>query len=343
MNRSTPLAIDKSMALGINGSTERVRMCAEREGLPPLLVVQAGPGFPLLHEVGKFQRLLSLERDFLVSYWEQRGCGTASLRDARSVSMRQQVEDLRAVLHWLHTETRQPIVLLGISLGATIALQAVEHDSGYSKAVVAISPDSQAALSDASAHDFLQLQSARAANRRLAETITKLGDPPFVDAARFQRRARLLADLGAIEHGRRFSALMRETLVGMLMTYGVIGTAKALRNLTVVQRTLLPELASLDLLANTPRVAIPVHYVFGDKDALTPAALITQLPEKVAAPGSTVTVIPGAAHMVHFDRPAAVRSIVIESRGFRDSGISGSEDSGIRDSRISDSGSVISD
>ena len=169
-------------------------------------------------------------------------------------------------------------MLLGISLGATIALQAVEHDSSYSKAVVAISPDSQAALSDASAHDFLQLQSARAANRRLAETVTKLGNPPFIGTARFQRRARLLADLGAIEHGRRFSALMRETLVGMLMTYGVIGTAKALRNLTVVQRTLLPELASLDLLANTPRVRIPVHYVFGDKDALTPAALITQLP-----------------------------------------------------------------
>jgi pimeloyl-ACP methyl ester carboxylesterase len=229
--------------------------------------------------------------------------------------MRQQVEDLRAVLHWLHTETRQPIVLLGISLGATIALQAVEHDSSYSKAVVAISPDSHAAMSDASAHEFLQLQSARAGNRRLAERVIKLGDPPFIDTARFQRRARLLADLGAIEHGRRFSALMRETLVGMLTTYGVIGTAKALRNLTVVQRTLLPELASLDLLANTPRVAIPVHYIFGDKDALTPAALIKQLPERVAAPGGRVTVIPGAAHMVHFDRPEAVRSIVLESSG----------------------------
>ncbi len=312
MKRPTPLAIDKNVTLDINGSRQRIRTCAEREGLPPLLVVQAGPGVPLLHEVAKFQRLLGLERDFLVSYWDQRGCGTASLRDARSVSMRQQVEDLRAVLRWVHTETCQPIMLLGISLGGTIALQAVEHESSHAKAVVAISPDSQAAMSDASAHDFLQLQSARAGNRRLTETVTKLGHPPFVDVARFQRRAKLLADLGALEHGRRSSALMREMLIGMLMTYGVLGTAKALRNLAVVQRTLLPELASLDLLANPPRVAIPVHYVFGDSDALTPAALITQLPERVAAPGSTVTVIPDAAHLVHFDRPEAVRSIVAE-------------------------------
>ncbi len=308
--RPTTLAVDKIIALDINGSAQRIRMCAERDGLAPLLVVQAGPGLPLLHEVGRFQRVLGLEGDFLVCYWDQRGCGAASLPDARSVSMRQQVDDLLAVLRWLHTEVRQPIVLLGISLGATMALQAVEHDRDHhSRAVIAISPDSQTAMSDASARDFLQQQSA--GNRRVAEAVTTLGDPPFVDPASFLRRERLLADLGSIEHGRRFSALMRETLAGMLKTYGVIGTAKAMRNMHVVQRKLLPELISLDLLAHTPRVAIPVHYVFGEDDALTPAAVVRDLPEKVAAPGSTVTVLPDAAHMVHFDRPQAVRSIVV--------------------------------
>ena len=96
MKRPTPLAIDRVIALDINGSRQRIRICAKREGLPPLVVVQAGPGLPLLHEVAKFQRLLGLEREFRVCYWDQRGCGAASLREARSVSLRQQVEDLRA-------------------------------------------------------------------------------------------------------------------------------------------------------------------------------------------------------------------------------------------------------
>lgn len=88
----TPLKIVK---LEINGSTQQLRICAERTGLPPILIVQAGPGFALLHEVAKFQRRLGLERDFLVSYWDQRGCGIASRQDANSVSMPQQVDDLR--------------------------------------------------------------------------------------------------------------------------------------------------------------------------------------------------------------------------------------------------------
>lgn len=301
--------MDRTIPLPINGSTQRIRLCTERAGLPPLLVVQAGPGLPLLHEVVKFQRLLNLEQDFLVAYWEQRGCGDAPLQDARSVSLRQQVDDLGAVLRWLHRETGDRVVLLGISLGGSMALQAAERDRACSKAVVAISPDANTAMSDAAALDFLRQQAARAGTT--LETFGKLGPPPYVDPAVLRRRTRLLADFGSIERGRRFNTLMRELLVGLLVTYGIAGAIRALRNMNVVQRALLPEVASLDLLAHAPRVLVPVHYIFGEDDALTPAAAVKLLPTRVGAPTTTVSVLPNAGHMVHFDRPDAVRSIVL--------------------------------
>src|ERR1035441_10690081 len=49
----TIMAITDTVKLEINGSAQKVCMCAERTGLPPLLIVQAGPGLPLLHEVRK--------------------------------------------------------------------------------------------------------------------------------------------------------------------------------------------------------------------------------------------------------------------------------------------------
>lgn len=84
MTRTPALAIDETLSLDINGSQQRIRLCATQIGLPPLLIVQHGPGFPLLHEVAKFQRRLDLERDYLVAYWEQRGCGNASVRSTVS-------------------------------------------------------------------------------------------------------------------------------------------------------------------------------------------------------------------------------------------------------------------
>jgi pimeloyl-ACP methyl ester carboxylesterase len=311
---STPLVIDKTVKLEINRSTQQIRMCAERTGLPPILIVQAGPGLPLLHEVAKFQQHLGLESDFLVGYWEQRGCGNASQQDAKSVSLQQQVADLRSVLQWLQNETKRAVIVFGISLGATIVLQAVEHEPDKAKSVIVVSPDANTASSDAAVYSFLQKQSGLEESRQLSKRVKKLGEPPYTDSAAFQRRARLLADLGGIERGKKFSAVLRETLFGMIRTYGLVGTAKALRNMNLIQRELLPQLVSLDLFANPPRLAIPVHYIFGEQDPLTPAAIVKQLPVAITAPARTVILVPDAGHMVHFDQPEVVRSIAVRAR-----------------------------
>jgi proline iminopeptidase len=308
------LVIDKTVQLEINGSAQRIRVCGERDGLPPILIVQAGPGLPLLHEVRKFQQHLHLESEFLVSYWEQRGCGVAPKRDAESVSLRQQVDDLRAVLRWLQNETKQNVIVFGISLGATIALLAVANEPGVAKSVIAISPDANTASSDAAVCAFLEQQSALPQNHGIRERVKKIGQPPYTDPAAFQARARLLADLGGIERGKKFNDVLRETLFGMIRTYGVFGAAKALRNMNLIQRKLLPEMVSLDLLANPRRLRVPVHFVFGEQDPLVPSAIVQQLPVAIAAPETTVIRVPDAGHMVHFDQPDVVRAIAARAK-----------------------------
>lgn len=310
MRIKTTLAIDRTTTLDINGSSQRIRVCAAREGLPPLLVVQAGPALPVLHELAKFQRLLNLEQDFLVGYWEQRGCGDAPRKDANSASWRQQIDDLRSVLTWFHGETKQGVIMLGISIGGTMALRAAEHEASRVKAVVAISPDSHTAGSDAASYDFLQDRALRGGSRRLSRRVAKLKPPPYLTPAALQRRTGLLADLGTIEHERTFGALLREMLVGMVGVYGIVGTMRALRNINLVLRRLLPEIVSLDLFANPPRLTMPVHYVFGEQDALNPPSIADRLPAAIAAPGSMAVRVPDAGHMVHFDRPDVVRSVV---------------------------------
>jgi pimeloyl-ACP methyl ester carboxylesterase len=303
------LAIDETMSFEIDGSQHRIRLCAERTGLPPLLIVQHGPGFPLLHEVAKFQRRLRLERDYLVAYWEQRGCGNASADQAQLVSLAQQVADLRAVLRWVAERTGQRVLLFGVSVGATIALLAAAQDGERVKAVIANSPDLQTRDGDTAVDAFLQDHVRRAGTRRLRRTLAKLGPPPYLDPRTFQRRAVLLTDLGTIERGTTFNASLRETLVAMVRSYGVIGTVRALRNMNTIQRRMLADMAPQDLLSHPPQIAAPVHFVFGEHDALTAAFMSDELPGRIGGPGTTAVRVRGAGHMVHFDRPDVVRSI----------------------------------
>jgi pimeloyl-ACP methyl ester carboxylesterase len=310
MATTTRAAIDRTIDLDINGSRQQIRLSAGSDGRPPLLVVQAGPGLPLLNEVRKYRRLLDLERDFLVAYWDQRGCGDASLREAEVVTMQQQVADVRTVVRWFFEETNQRVILLAISIGGTLALRAAEHEAEHIKAVVAVSPDSHTATADAAADAFIRtigVQHARRGTRKRALTLPK---PPYTDASGFQQRVRLLSDLGAIEHGRTFAGLVGETLLSVVRTYGPAGAIRTLRNMARIQRELMPSINALDLFASPPRVTVPVHYVFGTNDALNPPALINRLPGAIAAPATTVTIVPDGGHFVHFDHPQAVRSVV---------------------------------
>jgi pimeloyl-ACP methyl ester carboxylesterase len=307
-------SIEKIVALQIDGSIQRICLRAERPGLPPILIVQAGPGLPLRNEVAKFRRHLHLESDFLVCYWDQRGCGNVSAHDAGSVSLQRQVADLHAVLQWLHNETKQKVIVFGISLGATISLQAAENQSDKVKSVIAVSADADTSASDAAANTFLQERSALSNNKRIAARLKKLGEPPYTEPASFQLRGRLLADFGGIERTKRFGVILGETLFGMIGAYGLVGTAKALRNMNLVQRALLPQLVALDLFANPPRLGVSVHYLFGERDPLTTLAIARQLPLAIPAPAITSALVPDAGHMVHFDKPEVVRSVVMKAR-----------------------------
>jgi pimeloyl-ACP methyl ester carboxylesterase len=304
--------VERIVALDIDGSRQRARIRAAREGLPPLLVVQAGPGLPLLNEIGKFQQRLELEDDFTVAYWDQRGCGNAPLRDAQSVSLRTQVDDVCAAIRWLARETGQRVVVFGVSLGATFALQAAAREAGSIKALVAVSIDTDIAAGDAAASDFLHQAATRADNPGIARLVAKLPPPPYMDPKPLQQRARLLTDLGGIENVKGFGELLRGLLVSLVRTYGVFGTLSTLRNMNAIQAKLLPELATFDLFANWPRPAVPVHYVFGSDDALVSQPLVQKV-SGMMAKDDTLVVVHGARHMVHFDAPAAVRSVVVQA------------------------------
>ena len=307
-----PLGVDRTVELEIDGTRQRLRLCAAREGLPPVLVVQAGPGLPLLNEVPKFQRRLKLEQNFQVAYWEQRGCGSASSRNRQGLTLSTQVEDLCFVLHWLAAETGQKVVVLGISLGATVALLAANRAAHCIKSLVLVSVDTDAVASDSATHSFLRHQAAKPENEKMAARYAKLGAPPYLTSAPFQLRARLLIDLGVVEQGARFGPLLREMLSSLIRAYGWLGAARALRNMNAIQAAMLPELATLDLFARWPQPAPPVHYVFGKNDPLAPPALVRKVLGTLHHEDSLAT-LADAGHMAHFDDPVTIRALIAQA------------------------------
>jgi len=69
------MAIDSLEAIQAGGTTQWIRVRGTGASNPVLVLIQQGPGLPMINEARRFGHLLGLEQAFTVIYWDQRGCG----------------------------------------------------------------------------------------------------------------------------------------------------------------------------------------------------------------------------------------------------------------------------
>src|SRR6476619_5040765 len=112
------MEIDRLEAVHLGETTQWIRIRGADVDNPTLLLIQQGPGFPMLNEVRRYERALGLERDFTVVYWDQRGCGR-SLRqpsDRTGLALERMVDDTVALLELLQDRFDRTAFVAGFSL-----------------------------------------------------------------------------------------------------------------------------------------------------------------------------------------------------------------------------------
>ena len=72
------MEIDTLEGVRLGGLRQWIRISGADAANPVLLLMQQGPGLPMISDRRRFQRALRLEDDFTVVYWDQRGTGLSA-------------------------------------------------------------------------------------------------------------------------------------------------------------------------------------------------------------------------------------------------------------------------
>jgi pimeloyl-ACP methyl ester carboxylesterase len=114
--------IDTLVAFDAGDTTEWIRVRGADAANPVLLLIQQGPGLPMINEARRFARVLGLEQAFTVVYWDQRGCGRSrpGRKDRADISLERMVGDTVSLLEFLRDRFDREIYVAGFSLGATV-------------------------------------------------------------------------------------------------------------------------------------------------------------------------------------------------------------------------------
>jgi pimeloyl-ACP methyl ester carboxylesterase len=312
------MAIDTLESVQNGHATQWVRIRGADPANPVLLLIQQGPGLPMINEARRFGQVLGLEQIFTVVYWDQRGCGR-SLRarpERASLSREQLVADTVSLLDLLHDRFGGKTYVAGFSFGATIGAHAASRRPDLVAALIASGMDIDGAAASASAYDFALAAARQRGHRRAIRQLEAIGPPPHLTKEQFGTRVRWAASFGGVTIGETYATLSRGLLASLVRSpdYSAADIVRTIRGTGATQAALLPELASMDLVATLPRIDVPVVMVQGRHDQVAPGAAAERYASSLQAPAKQLVWFENSAHTPHLEEPGKFRDLLLRVR-----------------------------
>ena len=310
-----PDAIASLERIELGGVDQWLLIRGANRSHPVLLWLHGGPGAAQMPVARHYNG--SLESEFVVVHWDQRGAGKSNHRgfDPSSMRFEQFVRDAHQLTRHLKARFgRDAIVLLGHSWGTQLGTALVrEHPEDY-LAYVAVSQVVNGERATEIAHRWL-LERVKAAGEHADwNRLRALGEPPYIDHADYVAFANLVD-----AYGGGMDRSFRE-LVGVALRAAEYTPLDHLRWLGGARRGSGPmwndpDYADFDAFESVPRLAVPTYFISGSDDYNTPVSLVGEYCAALDAPaGKRMITLPNAAHTPFLASPERFHDVLVAIR-----------------------------
>ncbi|HEY7882515.1 MAG TPA: alpha/beta hydrolase [Streptosporangiaceae bacterium] len=315
------MEIDVLEPVQLGGITQWIRIRGTSAANPVLLLMQQGPGLPIINETRAWEQRLGLENDFTVVYWDQRGTGLSALPLSRRASRFEitpqlMVADTITLLELIRDRYGRKPFIAGFSFGATYAAQAAVLRPDLVAGIVATGMDIDVPLAEQHMYDWALATARQRGNQRAVGQLENIGPPPHLDARQFTTRARWITNFGGVTAGATWNSQARTLAASLLRSpdYTPAAALRTIRGVTSSQAALLPLLAHTDLITTLPALEVPIILAQGRLDQVTPGAVAQKFHDTLAAPAKQLIWFEHSAHTPQYDEPAKFRDVLLTLR-----------------------------
>ena len=268
------MKIDSLEKVTINGSGQWLLIRGENPNAPLILQVQAGPGFPIIPEASAIEKRLHLEENYLVAYWDQRGCGKSFSKetDPATINFAQLTDDLIYCTKYLLKKfKKEKVILVGYSIGATLSLMAASKDSSLFSHLILAGIDVDIPAANKYVSEFMISKASEIKNQKLLKHAIDLSKLEISNAGKFQERAKLVTNFGGIKMNSSYNQVVFSIIANMLFSkaYRLTDIPKTIKGMDFCQDAFLPEMNTLNLFNQIDRIDVPVHFIQGKHDDIT--------------------------------------------------------------------------
>jgi pimeloyl-ACP methyl ester carboxylesterase len=279
---------------------------------PLLLYLSGGPGGSEMAWVRHFNA--PLEDHFLVVQWDQRGAAKSysALKNRETLSLDQFVSDASELLELLTSRFgQQKVFVVGHSWGSILGIllaqlrpERIHAYFGTGQQVNFLENDT---LSHLRAYELAQRFGDTKALARLA----RIGPPPYTGPDMAERYMTLVS-LASRHAGRR--GILPEMLSSMLKApeYSLRDKLHMFLGPRDTFSVVYPQLADVNLEAQVPELQVPVWFLLGREDYVTPSEIAARYLESLRAPRKTLLWFEHSGHTPQFEEPGKFNSVLIQ-------------------------------
>jgi pimeloyl-ACP methyl ester carboxylesterase len=288
--------------LRLGGLDQWVLIRGENVDNPPLIVLHGGPGWSETAWLRYFNA--TLETQFTVVYWDQRGAGKSFDRHVprSSMTVEQFLADLDQLVDAVCKRLgKSKVVILGHSWGSLLgALYAARFPQKVAVYVGAAQIGDWPAA-ESTSYAFALAEAQRLGNEKAVKKLGAIGPPPYSADSVFTERTWVLRLEGRMgvkdlwQLGRAALAAPESSLLDLV---------PARRGFRFTMDAMWPEVSRLNLIRLVPALKMPVFFLLGRKDHWVPPETSMAYFDALAAPSKQVIWFEDSGHEMFVDEPA---------------------------------------
>lgn len=290
--------------VNINGTNQSILIRSENINNPILLYLHSGPGSTEMVPFRSYH--MDLEKYFTVVLWEQRGTGKSYDKSIpiESMNISQMVEDTKTLTEYLLSRfQKKKLFLMGHSWGTALGLMTIYEYPQYFYAYVGSGQMVAQDEAEKISYDYTSKTASETGNKQAIEELNKINrefsyldtdhNPNWYEDIKTQRK--WLTRLGGEVYGKSDNTFLFTSALG-ISEYTLSDFIKFAQGSEYSLKILWPQIMKLDFRKSINYVSVPVFFLQGRHDYVTPSQLVEDYFETLSAPEKDLIWFENSAH-----------------------------------------------
>jgi pimeloyl-ACP methyl ester carboxylesterase len=302
-----PGSIAELVEIPLGGLDQTVMIRGRSLDNPVLLYLAGGPGGT---DLGAMRADVTLEQDFIVVTWDQRGTGKSypAIDPIETLTLEQMIADTIELTNYLRGRfDEDKIYLVGNSWGTLLGTLVVQRQPELFHAYVGTGQMVNLPETDTMFWEDSLAWAEQSGNTKLAATLRQNGPPPYENLLDYEPAISHEHDWNPY-HGLDTSKEMPFNT--FVPENSLIDRVNALRGLLDTFVALYPQLQEIDFRKDVTSLEVPIYIVTGKYEARGRAVPAQAWYELLDAPHKEWIVFENSGHRTLFEEPGAFAEVM---------------------------------